>query len=72
MSMHRYQESHSNRKGHVSPSAPVVTSIREGKPTPAQAAAWAQLWTKLLVPSSEDAPDPGTENRGGNRGETDG
>lgn len=66
------RSSQTNRKGHVSPSAPVVTAIRQGKPTPAQAAAWDQLWTKLLVPSSEDAPDPGTENRGGNGGETGG
>jgi hypothetical protein len=41
----------------------VTVDIRPGPVSPAQAAAWYQLWAKLL--RIEQAPAPGREDRGG-------
>ncbi len=49
-----------SRKG--KPALPtVMVQVTSGRPTPAQAARWRQLWTRLL--QMENAPTPGKEDR---------
>ena len=48
---------------------PVVVAIREGQPTPSQAATWRRLWQKLLETKAPgQAPQPA---RGGEEREND-
>lgn len=42
----------------------VVVTIMEGPPSPAQRAAWAALWDKLLAPEKKAAPEGGDPDRG--------
>jgi len=59
--MKQHQQSHSNKKGHVTPLPQVVLIIREGKPSPVQAANWEALWRKLLCLDIQNEAPPGGE-----------